>query len=74
MPIFEYRCEQCGNIFEEITFGNDVPPCPSCGSSETEKLISRPCRYSDGSASSASSGGCGCSGCHGGHCSSCGGH
>lgn len=43
MPIYEYRCEECGNVFEEIVSGNQSQPlpCPSCFSQKTEKLMSR---------------------------------
>ncbi len=33
MPIYEYRCEECGKIFEKIQKGFDerTEPCPTCG-------------------------------------------
>ena len=42
MPLFEYRCKECGNTFEELVWGDrDRPiPCPHCGNQATEKLIS----------------------------------
>ena len=43
MPIYEYRCHDCGKVFEEIVASvsaNNLP-CPSCKSKKTEKLISR---------------------------------
>jgi putative FmdB family regulatory protein len=42
MPIFEYRCEKCGYKFEEIIQGDREKkiPCPKCGNTSTEKLIS----------------------------------
>jgi putative FmdB family regulatory protein len=40
MPIFEYRCQNCGNRFEKIMHGAAVASCPSCGGTELEKLIS----------------------------------
>lgn len=78
MPIFEYACEKCGNKFEELVFGNKIPPCPKCGHSETSKLISRPTLHTPAPSrvgqtiSFPSSGGGGCSGCAGKNCSSCG--
>jgi len=32
MPIYEYRCNQCGLDFEELTFttGGPEPDCPEC--------------------------------------------
>ncbi|HBY93651.1 MAG: zinc ribbon domain-containing protein [Ardenticatenaceae bacterium] len=44
MPIYEYRCEDCGRrgqhlhrSFSDIT----VPPCPRCGSPRMKRLISK---------------------------------
>ncbi|QLA16786.1 FmdB family zinc ribbon protein [Desulfolutivibrio sulfoxidireducens] len=33
MPIYEYRCEGCGTVFEKIQKGFDEHPesCPQCG-------------------------------------------
>jgi putative FmdB family regulatory protein len=83
MPIFEYVCKRCKNQFEELVFGQDeVAVCPSCGSTKTQKLMSR-CRSKAGGgpggadeapsakAAPARSGG-GCAGCSGGSCSTCG--
>jgi putative FmdB family regulatory protein len=43
MPIYEYRCEECGKVFEEIVSSNQIKPlpCPACTSQKTEKLMSR---------------------------------
>ncbi|MDE7371059.1 MAG: zinc ribbon domain-containing protein [Desulfovibrio sp.] len=76
MPIYEYGCEKCGRDFEELVFGDEMPACPYCGSTETHKLMSRCARCrSDGGMSfdmaPPSSGG-GCAGCSGGNCASCG--
>jgi putative FmdB family regulatory protein len=42
MPIFEYRCADCGIVFEELVFGdrNRKIPCPACKSGSTEKIPS----------------------------------
>jgi len=40
MPLFEYRCKDCGHEFEELVFGNKAVPCPKCESQNTEKKIS----------------------------------
>ena len=36
MPIYEYRCEACGERFEEFlsTSTKPAPPCPKCGGDE----------------------------------------
>ena len=40
MPIFEYRCEQCGNKFEAILFGEQKAECPSCHTGQLEAQLS----------------------------------
>lgn len=44
MPVFEYRCGSCGRKFSALV-GMVAQPdderCPKCGSSETQKLVSR---------------------------------
>ncbi|HMK36720.1 MAG TPA: zinc ribbon domain-containing protein [Desulfomonilaceae bacterium] len=42
MPIYEYRCEKCGNEFEEWQKFSDpvVDKCPSCGGL-SRRLISQ---------------------------------
>ena len=74
MPIREYRCAQCKTEFEELVFNDHLPPCPSCGASKVEQLMSC-CRFrgsgDDFSMPSASGSGGGCSGCAGGNCGSC---
>ncbi|WP_321370544.1 zinc ribbon domain-containing protein [uncultured Desulfuromusa sp.] len=39
MPIFEYRCEHCGQIIEKIqrTPLTDIP-CPACGKPATRAV------------------------------------
>ena len=51
MPIFEYKCDDCGREFEELVFDQDeTPACPRCGSEKTGKLMSC-CRFKSGGAS-----------------------
>jgi putative FmdB family regulatory protein len=42
LPIREYSCSKCGNVFEnieiEVTTGNVV--CPNCGSRNVEQVFS----------------------------------
>ncbi len=40
MPIFEYRCEECGHRFEAILFGAQKPECPKCHTAKLEKQLS----------------------------------
>ncbi len=34
MPTYEYKCDKCGHVFEELQSMNDEPltKCPKCGS------------------------------------------
>ncbi len=83
MPIFEYKCADCGKEFEELVFNRDeCPPCPACESEKTGKLMSA-CKFKTGGGapdyadmgaapSAPSSSSSSCAGCSGGDCSSCG--
>lgn len=48
MPVFEYRCADCGRRFSALvgmTADPDDSRCPHCASLDTAKLVSRPGRY-----------------------------
>jgi putative FmdB family regulatory protein len=42
MPIYEFRCSQCGHEFETLVLraGEDAVTCPVCNSKETKKILS----------------------------------
>jgi putative FmdB family regulatory protein len=40
MPIFDYRCRQCGHEFEAIVRAAQPATCPSCRGTDLEQLIS----------------------------------
>ncbi len=43
MPIYEYRCERCGEEFELFVRSaaqENAPTCPKCGSRKVRKAIS----------------------------------
>lgn len=44
MPTYEYRCQECGQVFEEVLHMTDHdtarPLCPACESREVEQLMS----------------------------------
>lgn len=42
MPIYDFRCRECGRVSEMLIRGTDgqVVHCPDCGSENLEKLIS----------------------------------
>ncbi len=78
MPIYEYRCEDCGHDFETLVrSAHDVPHCPSCGEVEhLTKQFSVPAAAQVGGprgsslpvCEAPSGGGCGMGGCGPGMC------
>lgn len=41
MPIYEFKCKSCGEIFESFVIkSHENVSCPKCGSVDLEKLIS----------------------------------
>ena len=43
MPIYEYRCERCDELFEELlpSSTSPAPPCPACGAPEATRVFSQ---------------------------------
>ena len=71
MPLYDYKCQECGLEFELLVMGGDKPRCTACNSPKLDKLMSgfsvRGGAKETGGRSSAG----GCSGCSGGSCSTC---
>jgi putative FmdB family regulatory protein len=42
MPVYEYRCRNCGETFEFLVRAGTTVTCPHCGSPLLDKLISAP--------------------------------
>lgn len=43
MPLYEYRCNDCGKEFEKMVRFSETgqnPACPSCEGQDTRKMIS----------------------------------
>ena len=43
MPIFEFKCQKCGEAFESFSqraTATKPPVCPACGSTDAERLFS----------------------------------
>ncbi len=74
MPIYEYKCNSCGEDFEKLVYGNQEVNCPKCSSKEVKKKFSVFC--SSGTerplAGATASSGSGCTSCRKTSCSSCG--
>ncbi|MBW2615312.1 MAG: zinc ribbon domain-containing protein [Deltaproteobacteria bacterium] len=44
MPIFEFRCMDCGDVFEKLFMSSDEKwemVCPQCKSQSLERVVSR---------------------------------
>ncbi|CAG9267848.1 FmdB family zinc ribbon protein [Paraburkholderia unamae] len=42
MPLYDYRCQACGQQFETLVRAGTAPVCPHCGSSALDKQVSAP--------------------------------
>jgi putative FmdB family regulatory protein len=45
MPIYEYKCSECGGTFESLVqnlSAAENQKCPACGSQRIDKLLSLP--------------------------------
>ncbi|MCF8063298.1 MAG: zinc ribbon domain-containing protein [Deltaproteobacteria bacterium] len=66
MPIYEYRCDACGEVFEQLVFASDKDEpveCPSCGRRKTKRQLSSfSCGSSSEGLGAALTSGCGSSG------------
>jgi putative FmdB family regulatory protein len=69
VPIYEYRCNQCGTEFEKLVHAGSAVVCPSCAASRVTRRLSlfgarvqaspsRPAAAPSGGA--CCGGGCGC--------------
>jgi putative FmdB family regulatory protein len=39
MPLYDFRCGNCGEQFEELVSASELPPCPACGAPDPERLL-----------------------------------
>jgi putative FmdB family regulatory protein len=49
MPIFDFVCSDCGELFEALVRGSQVASCPKCQSTTLEKQMSLPAIKTDAS-------------------------
>ncbi|MEI6667577.1 MAG: zinc ribbon domain-containing protein [Acidobacteriota bacterium] len=64
MPLFEYRCSDCGNGFEFLVRGETEPVCPACRSQKVEKQLSVFAVGGSAPKAAAMPAGGPCGGCH----------
>lgn len=72
MPLYEYKCQNCGQCFEllrHFTKADDPVSCPKCGESIVNRLPSLVNAYSAGR--SLTQGASNCASCVGKNCGSC---
>jgi putative FmdB family regulatory protein len=48
MPLYDYKCRQCGHTFEALVRPGSTAACRSCGSPDVEQLLSSFAVSSDG--------------------------
>ncbi len=73
MPIYEYRCRECGSVFSKrrrMSEADDPVACEKCGSAEAGRILSLfAARSAEGGAVAGT--GSACSGCAATSCSTC---
>ena len=46
MPMYDYRCKNCDEVFEELVSNSDTPDkeikCPKCNEHKADRLLSAP--------------------------------
>lgn len=40
MPIFDFKCNGCGKVFEKLVRKEEDKVCPDCASTDLEKQVS----------------------------------
>jgi len=61
MPIYEYRCDECGHSFEmirRVSESDEGLQCPTCKGSKVNRLMSVFSSQSQGSSSTANASSC----------------
>ncbi|GBF33266.1 hypothetical protein DCCM_2365 [Desulfocucumis palustris] len=77
MPIYEFRCDSCGNKFDKLCpmgeTGENIN-CPRCEAPKPQRVMSgfAPKSVGKNGLSTPMGGGGGCSGCSSSSCSTCG--
>jgi putative FmdB family regulatory protein len=58
MPLYEFECRSCRQVFEELVRPGSTEPvtCPNCGSKDAERLLSATARNASGDSLSSSAG------------------
>ncbi len=60
MPLYDYQCNDCGEVFElmvRFSEANQAHICPKCESEKTQRLLSMVASFKGASSGSSSTGG-----------------
>jgi len=69
MPIYEYRCQDCGIVFEIILFSASTRvTCPACHAGNVER---QPSAFAIAGSQARTTAGASCSGCRRSSCAGC---
>ncbi len=74
MPLYEFRCQKCGHLFERLCRAGSNGKglgCPACGSRSLRRLMSVFAARVSGGRESAATSGSACSTCTSGSCATC---
>ncbi len=73
MPLYEYKCEECGRTTEVLqsTGGGSTPDCEHCGSGKLRRAFSAFASRSKKSGGASSGGSSSCSTCGATTCRTC---
>jgi len=75
MPIYEYECGSCGTTFDLMVSRSQAkqsPPCVSCGSTQTQRIMSGFFgRRASGDGGGSAGVGSACAGCTATSCAGC---
>jgi putative FmdB family regulatory protein len=58
MPLFEFRCADCGSQFEALLRRDESVSCPECAGDSLQRLMSAPAGHIAGSSLLPLAGGC----------------
>ncbi len=71
MPIYDYKCCDCGNCFEKLVFGKEEVACPGCGGRVEKQMSACNFRSAAGDFKTSGTGKSSCTGCHATSCATC---
>ncbi len=71
MPIYEYSCSKCDDVFETLVFGKEEVVCPKCGGQVNRIMSACSFKSAAGDFKTSGTGSSGCSSCSATSCATC---